>query len=56
MRGSKWMLDVAGHYARPDVFQLTVNRQPRQIIRSRETEATSESLLAQELGHQPFGI
>jgi nitrilase len=26
MRGSKWMLDVAGHYARPDVFHLTVNR------------------------------
>lgn len=25
MRGPKWMLDVAGHYARPDVFQLTVH-------------------------------
>jgi nitrilase len=24
MRGPKWMLDVAGHYARPDVFQLSV--------------------------------
>jgi nitrilase len=25
MRGPKWMLDVAGHYARPDVFQLSVH-------------------------------
>jgi nitrilase len=24
MRGPKWMLDVAGHYGRPDVFELTV--------------------------------
>jgi nitrilase len=24
MRGPKWMLDVAGHYGRPDIFELTV--------------------------------
>lgn len=32
MSGPKWMLDVAGHYGRPDVFQLTVNREPRPMI------------------------
>lgn len=33
MQGPKWMLDVAGHYARPDVFQLTVHTERRQMIR-----------------------
>ena len=33
MQGPKWMLDVAGHYARPDVFQLTVHTDVRQMIR-----------------------
>jgi len=33
MRGPKWILDVAGHYARPDVFELTVNREARPMIR-----------------------
>jgi len=32
MRGPKWMLDVAGHYARPDVFQLTVHKGARPMI------------------------
>ncbi len=33
MQGPKWMLDMAGHYARPDVFQLTVHTDARQMIR-----------------------
>ncbi len=31
--GPKWMLDVAGHYARPDVFELTIHREPRPLLR-----------------------
>jgi nitrilase len=31
-RGQKWMLDVAGHYARPDVFELIVHTEPRPMI------------------------
>jgi nitrilase len=30
----KWMFDVAGHYARPDVFELTVHRDARPLVRS----------------------
>jgi nitrilase len=33
VQGPKWMLDVAGHYARPDVFQLTVHTDMRQMIK-----------------------
>jgi nitrilase len=32
LRGPKWKLDVAGHYARPDVFQLTVRKDARPMI------------------------
>ena len=32
MRGQKWMLDVAGHYARPDVFRLAVNTAANPMI------------------------
>src|SRR2546422_7032174 len=34
VQGPKWMLDVAGDYARPDVFQLSVDTDVRNIIRS----------------------
>jgi len=42
MHGSKWMLDVAGHYARPDVFQLTVQRGARPMIRIGEGGSEAE--------------
>jgi len=32
MRGPKWNLDVAGHYARPDVFRLIVSKEDRPMI------------------------
>ena len=32
MRGPRWNLDVAGHYARPDVFRLTVNKGDRPLV------------------------
>lgn len=32
MLGPRWMLDVAGHYGRPDVFQLKVNREAHPMV------------------------
>jgi nitrilase len=32
MGGHKWMLDVAGHYGRPDVFELIVHQDARSMM------------------------
>ena len=29
---AKWSLDIVGHYAHPDVFQLHVNTQPQSPV------------------------
>jgi nitrilase len=42
VRGPRWILDVAGHYARPDVFQLTVNREERPMLRGLESRAAQQ--------------
>lgn len=33
LSGPRWMLDVAGHYARPDIFELIVHTDERHMIR-----------------------
>ena len=55
IRGSKWTLDVGGHYARPDVFQLTVCKDARPLI---TVAATPEQVIQTEievLGNRVLG-
>jgi nitrilase len=39
--GAKWILDVAGHYSRPDVFEFIVHTEPRPVITSRDIASAS---------------
>ncbi len=41
----RWMLDVAGHYARPDVFELIVHTEARRMIRVEQNSERQQELL-----------
>lgn len=49
LRGPKWLLDVAGNYARPDVFQLTVNRQAHELVVKDEDTRLVQALDASQI-------
>jgi nitrilase len=55
-RGSKWMLDVAGHYGRPDVFDLRVDTGSNPMIRVRESQADSGEEVIQQAESLVRGI
>ncbi len=38
LRASKWNLDVAGHYARPDAFELIVRKRAVSVIRKEDLD------------------
>jgi nitrilase len=41
-RSAKFLLDVAGHYARPEIFQLTVDQSAHPMVKSQERAEEAE--------------
>ncbi|GIV77992.1 MAG: nitrilase [Litorilinea sp.] len=50
---ARWHLDVAGHYARPDVFQLTLDTAPHPLLRHRAPGRDTEEPAAAPVAIQP---
>jgi len=44
---SKWILDTAGHYARPDIFKFTVNRSANPVMQT-EDHKTESSIVEEK--------
>jgi len=40
--GARWQLDIAGHYARPDIFELIVHRKPKPLLTISSAAEASE--------------
>ncbi len=51
IRNTRWNLDVAGHYARPDAFQLTIRTTSDPIIRIEDAASISKPIEFKE--HEP---
>lgn len=48
IRNTRWNLDVAGHYARPDAFLLTIRSTPTPILRIDDETSSSKNLDSKE--------